>query len=179
MNTSMIGMITALLSIHYIFRQISLDSYWFRPTTKERVIRVCLSNLLVVIGLAGEFWVSKMQNSLDQLGIRIIFVNGIMLVFVYAISLAILPRILFQRIHKSQKRRMYSFVSLEKSKFQSKRNQDANLSEGVDKKDAMVIFFYKSKQRVLKLVVAHIRILSSSNKMKIINVIIKVNSPKI
>ena len=95
MNTSMIGMITALLSIHYIFRQISLDSYWFRPTTKERVIRVCLSNLLVVIGLAGEFWVSKMQNSLDQLGIRIIFVNGIMLVFVYAISLAILPRILF------------------------------------------------------------------------------------
>ena len=99
-NTSLMAMITALLSIHYIFRHISLDSYWFGVSLKERFFRVLISYILIAIGAV----VMELDpNTYDKLGIRTLIMNGIVTLFVYGLCLAVIPKILFLRFHKYQK----------------------------------------------------------------------------
>lgn len=83
LNASLMAMITALLSIHYIFKHISLDSYWFGLSMKERILRVTLSNLLVLVGVFINYF---NPNTTDKLGIRTLLTNGIIVLVIYGMS---------------------------------------------------------------------------------------------
>ena len=95
----LVAMMASVLGISYAFRNVQKESFWFKPTPKEKTYRVVVVNAWACVGWVAGFFRSKNQGFLDKIGVRAFYGNCFIVFILYFVALGLLPRYLFARLH--------------------------------------------------------------------------------
>lgn len=93
--------------------------------------------------IIGGFVIEVDPNSYDKLGIRTLIVNGLVILFVYGLGLAVFPKLVFLKFHKSQKMKSIkhneAITALEKGNKNKLKRKSSERKSKVNRGDLPVI----------------------------------------